>query len=84
MTILTFYIIFAIINIIICVIIIRHDYNIGAPITLGDIGCFLLLIFMSILGTLYFIVCFFDVCGDITILQKKKMKQYGKKRNNHS
>ena len=72
MNILTFYIIFAIINIIICVILIRHDYNIGVPITLGDISLLLFLIFMSILGTLYFIVCFFDVYGDIVILQKKK------------
>lgn len=72
MNILTFYIIFAIINVIICGVLIYHDYNIGVPITLGDISLLLFLIFMSILGTLYFIVCFFDVCGDIVILQKKK------------
>ena len=29
-------------------------------------------IFLSILGTLYFIVRFFDVNGDVIILQKKK------------
>ena len=73
MIILIFYIIFVIINIIICGVLIYHDYNIGVPITLSIIGRLLFLIFMSILGTLYFIVCFFDICGDIVVLQKNKI-----------
>ena len=72
MIILTFYTIFAIINLIICLIIICIDYNNGIAITLKIIGNALLLIFLSILGTLYFIVRFFDVNGDVIILQKKK------------
>lgn len=72
MIILTFYIIFAIINIIICSIITYIDYNNGEAITLKIIGIASLLIFLSILGTLYFIICFFDDYGDVVILQKKK------------
>nr|DAR23089.1 MAG TPA: hypothetical protein [Caudoviricetes sp.] len=72
MIILTFYTIFVIINIIICLIITCIDYNNGIAITLKIIGNALLLIFLSILGTLYFIVRFFDVNGDVIILQKKK------------
>ena len=72
MIILTFYTIFAIINLIICLIIICIDYNNGIAITLKIIGNALLLIFLSILGTLYFIVRFFVVNGDVIILQKKK------------
>ena len=72
MIILTFYTIFAIINLIICLIIICIDYNNGIAITLKIIGNALLLIFLSILGTLYFIVRFFDANGDVIILQKKK------------
>lgn len=68
---LIFYIVFVIINIIICSIITYIDYNNGYPITLKIIGITLLSIFLSILGTLYFIVCFFDNYGDIVILQKK-------------
>lgn len=72
MNILTFYIIFAIINVIICGVLIYYDYNIGVPITLGIIGRLLFLISISILGTLYFIVCFFDTYNTLVILQKKK------------
>ena len=72
MNILIFYIIFAIINVIICGVLIYHNYNIGVPITLGIIGRLLFLVSISILGTLYFIVCFFDTCGNLVILQKKK------------
>lgn len=71
MNILTFYIIFAIINVIICGVLIYYDYNIGVPITLGIIGRLLFLISISILGTLYFIVCFFDTYNTLVILQKK-------------
>ena len=71
MNILTFYIIFAIINVIICGVLIYHDYNIGVPITLGIIDRLLFLISMSILGTLYFIICFFDTYDTLVILQKK-------------
>ena len=68
---LTFYIIFVIINIIICFIIIYIDYNNGCLITLKTICNALLLIFLSILGTLYFIICFINKHGDMIILQKK-------------
>ena len=71
---LTFYIIFVIINIIICSIMTYIDYNNGIPITLKVIGAALLLIFLSILGTIFFIVCLFDGYGDVIILQKKKLK----------
>lgn len=71
---LTFYIIFVIINIIICSIMTYIDYNNGIPITLKVIGVALLLIFLSILGTIFFIVCLFDGYGDVIILQKKKLK----------
>lgn len=50
------------------------DYNNGIPITLKVIGAALLLIFLSILGTIFFIVCLFDGYGDVIILQKKKLK----------
>lgn len=71
---LTFYIVFAIINVIICSIITYIDYNNEIPITLEIIGVALLLTFLSILGTLYFIVCFFNEYGDVIILQKKIKK----------
>jgi hypothetical protein len=74
MIVLIIYIIFAIINIIICSIITYIDYNNGNAITLKIIGIALLLIFLSIFGTIYFIVCFFDDYGDVIILQKKKLK----------
>lgn len=68
---LIIYIIFAVINIIICSIITYLDYNDGVEITLGIISTALLLIFLSIVGTFYFIVCFFNEYGDTVILQKK-------------
>ena len=76
MIILTFYTIFVIINLIICLIITCIDYNNGIAITLKIIGNALLLIFLSILGTLYFIVRFFDVNGnEVTILLIKDSTQ---------
>ena len=72
MTVLIIYIIFAIINLIIYLILTYLDYNDGEAITLRIIGNALLLIFPSILGTIYLIACLFDEYGDTIILQKKK------------
>ena len=68
---LIIYIIFAVINIIICSIMTYIDYNNGEAITLEIISIALLLIFLSIVGTLYFIVCVFNEYSDTIILQKK-------------
>lgn len=72
MIVLIIYIIFAVINLIICLILTYLDYNDGEAITLRVIGNALLLIFLSILGTIYFITRLFDEYGDTIILQKKK------------
>ena len=72
MIILIIYIIFAIINIIICLILTYLDYNNGVAITVRIIGNALVLISLSILGTAYFIIRFFEEYGDTIILQKKK------------
>ena len=52
MIVLIIYILFVVINIIICSIITYLDYNDGVEITLGMISMALLLIFLSIVGTL--------------------------------
>lgn len=72
MIVLIIYIIFAIINLIICLILTYMDYKDGEAITLEIIGCVLLLTFLSILGTVLFIIRLFDEYGDTIILQKKK------------
>ena len=76
MIVLIIYIIFAIINLIICLILTYLDYNDGEAITLRIIGNLLLLTFLSILGTIYFILClithFFNEYSDTIILQKKE------------
>lgn len=72
MIILTFYIIFAIINIIICLIVSYIDYNNGEAITLENICVILGYVVFSFLGTALIIVYTIKEHSDIVILQKKK------------
>lgn len=72
MIILTFYIIFAIINIIICLILAYIDYNNGEAITLENICVILGYVVFSFLGTAFIIVHTLHEHKDMVILQKKK------------
>lgn len=72
MIILTFYIIFAIINIIICLILAYIDYNKGEAITLENICVILGYVVFSFLGTAFIIVHTLHEHKDMVILQKKK------------
>lgn len=72
MIILTFYIIFAVINIIICLILAYIDYNNGEAITLENICVILGYVVFSFLGTAFIIVHTLHEHKDMVILQKKK------------
>lgn len=72
MIILTFYIIFAIINIIICLILAYIEYNNGVAITLENICVILGYVVFSFLGTAFIIVHALHEHKDMVILQKKK------------
>lgn len=72
MIVLIIYILFAIINIVICSIAIYIDYNDGEEITLGDIYIALILSLFSLLGTIWIIICIFNRYCDLIVLQKKK------------
>lgn len=72
MIILTFYIIFAIINIIICLILAYIEYNNGEAITLENICVILGYAAFSFLGTAFIIVHTLHEHKDMVILQKKK------------
>lgn len=72
MIILIIYILFAIINIIICSIAIYIDYDNGFKITLGDIYLMLTLSVFSLLGTIWIIIYILTRYSNIVILQKKK------------
>lgn len=72
MIILTFYIIFAIINIIICLRLAYIEYNNGEAITLGNICVILGYVVFSFLGTAFIIVYTLNEHSDMVILQKKK------------
>lgn len=72
MIVLIIYILFAIINIIICSIAIYIDYDNGKKITLADIYLTLTLSVFSLLGTIWIIICILTRYSDIVILQKKK------------
>ena len=79
MIILTFYITFAIINIIICLILAYIEYNNGEAITLENICVILGYVVFSFLGTAFIIVHTLHEHKDMVILQKKK-KQNGKEK----
>lgn len=72
MIILTFYIIFAIINIIICLILVYIEYNNEEAITLENICVILGYVVFSFLGTAFIIVHTLHEHKDMVILQKKK------------
>ena len=72
MIILTFYITFAIINIIICLILAYIEYNNGEAITLENICVILGYVAFSFLGTAFIIVYTLHEHKDMVILQKKK------------
>lgn len=72
MIILIIYLIFAIINIIIGLILNYIDYNKGEPITLKDIYMILLSASVSIFGTILYIVYILNLYSNVVILQKKK------------
>ena len=72
MIILTFYIIFAIINIIICLILAYIEYNNGEAITLENVCVILGYVVFSFLGTAFIIVHTLHEHKDMVILQKKK------------
>lgn len=66
------YILFVVINIIICSILIYIEYNNGEKITLGDICTILGIIVFSLLGTTWIIISILKEYSDIVIFQKKK------------
>lgn len=66
------YILFVVINIIICSILIYIEYNNGEKITLGDICTIFGIIIFSLLGTIWIIISILEEYSDIVILQKKK------------
>lgn len=66
------YILFVVINIIICSILIYIEYNNGEKITLGDICTILGIIVFSLLGTIWIIISILEEYSDIVIFQKKK------------
>ena len=71
------YILFVVINIIICSILIYIEYNNGEKITLGDICTILGIIVFSLLGTIWIIISILEEYSDIVIFQKKKkIKRY--------
>lgn len=71
------YILFVVINIIICSILIYIEYNNGEKITLGDICTILGIIVFSLLGTIWIIISILEEYSDIVIFQKKKkMERY--------
>ena len=72
--ILTIYILFTIINIIICSILTYIDYNDGIAITLGDIFNIFIIVIFSLLGTIWIIISILNRYNNIVILQKKKVK----------
>ena len=74
MVILIIYIIFAVINIIICSILTYFDYNDGIEITLGDIYTIFSITIFSLFGTIWLIINFLNKYSDIIILKKKKIK----------
>lgn len=68
------YILFVVINIIICSILSYIEYNNGEKITLGDICTILSIIVFSLLGTIWVIISILEEYSDIVIFQKKKNK----------
>lgn len=66
------YILFVIINIIICSICIYMDYNNGVEFTLGNIFAVLGLIICSFFGTTFLLLSILDECSDIVVLKKNK------------
>lgn len=74
MIVLIIYILFVIINIIICSILSYIEYNNGEKITLGDICTILGIIVFSLLGTIWVIISILEEYSDIVIFQKKKKK----------
>lgn len=72
MIVLIIYILFVIINIIICSILSYIEYNNGEKITLGDICTILGIIVFSLLGTIWVIISILEEYSDIVIFQKKK------------
>ena len=72
MMVLLIYIIFVVINIIICSIVTYLDYNDGVEITLGNIYTIFSIVIFSLFGTIWIIINFLNKYSDIIILQKKK------------
>ena len=72
MIVLIIYIIFAIINIIVCSILTYIDYNDGVEITLGNIYTIFSIAIFSLFGTIWLIINFLNRYSDIIILKKKK------------
>ena len=72
MNVLIIYILFAILNIIICSILAYIDYNNGEEITLGTIYIILGTAVFSLFGTIWIIICILNEFSDIVILQNKK------------
>lgn len=72
MIVVIIYILFVVINIIICSILTYIDYNNGEKITLGDICIIFSIIVFSLFGTIWLIISILDEYSDVVILQKKK------------
>ena len=72
MIVLIIYIIFAVINIIVCSILTYIDYNDGVEITLGNICTIFSIVIFSLFGTIWIIIIFLNKYSDIIILKKKK------------
>lgn len=72
MVVLIIYILFAIINIIVCSILTYIDYNDGVEITLGNICTLFSIVIFSLFGTIWIIIIILNKYSDIIILKKKK------------
>ena len=68
---LIIYILFSLINIIICSILAYIDYNNGEAITVGNIWTIFSITIISIFGTLWIAVVILDRYNEVVILQKK-------------
>ena len=69
---LIIYILFSLINIIICSILAYIDYNNGEAITVGNIWTIFSITIISIFGTLCIAVVLLDRYNEVVILQKKR------------
>lgn len=72
---LIIYIIFIIINLIICSILTYSDYKNYTAITVSDIVIYIGICLLSFIGTTLFVFNFIDNCRDFVVFQRKKKNE---------